>query len=83
MLAADTGVQLVGPYGTQLVGTDTQKFVGMYPWQWMFTGAATVLVATGAYVTHRGTKQAKSAAAIGGLGGLVGGVLFALAFGRA
>lgn len=76
-------VSLVGPYGTELVGTDTKTYVGLYPWQWMFTGAATILTATGAYVAHRGTKNAKAAAGIGALGGLAGGLLFALAFGRA
>lgn len=83
MLAQNYGVQLVGPYGTELVGTDTQKYVGLYPWQWMFTGAATILTATGAFVAHHGTKNARKAAAYGALGGLAGGLLFALAFGRA
>jgi hypothetical protein len=83
MLAQDYGVQLVGPYGTELVGADTKTFVGLYPWQWMFTGAAGILTATGAYVAHRGTKQAKAAAGIGALGGVAGGLLLALAFGRA
>jgi hypothetical protein len=76
------GVQLAGPYGVQLAAPDTKTVAGLYPWQWMFTGAAGVLTATGSYVAHRGTKQAKTAAAIGGLGGVVGGLLFSLALSR-
>jgi hypothetical protein len=66
----------------QLAAPDTQKVAGLYPWQWMLTGAAGVLTATTSYVAHRGTKQAKGATAIGALGGLTGGLLFSLALGR-
>ena len=83
MLAQDYGVQLVGPYGTELVGTDTKTFVGLYPWQWMFMGAAGLLTTTGAFVATRGTKHVKTSTAVGAFGGLAGGLLLAVAFGRA
>jgi hypothetical protein len=76
-------INMAGPYDVSLVGTDTQKFAGMYPWQWMFTGAATVLTGAGAYAAHVGNKKlSKKAAVVGSVGGLVGGVLISLALGR-
>ncbi len=84
-LASPYGVELVGskPYGVELVGADTKKFAGLYPWQWMFAGAATVLTGAGAYAAHAGAKKtAQKAAMIGSIGGLVGGGLMALALGR-
>jgi hypothetical protein len=81
-LAAPYGVDLVGSYGVDLVGADVTKYAGMYPWQWMFLGAATVLTGAGAYAAHAGSKTANKAAVIGSFGGLVGGGLMALALGR-
>lgn len=87
--AGPYGTELMGPYGTSLAqATAPKKFVGMYPWQWMFLGGAALLTATGAYVAHYGgkktaKKRAVKAAAIGGLGGAVAGGLFAFALGKA
>ena len=82
-LAGPYGVDLVGPYGVEFAAADTKKMGPLYPWQWMFLSAAGVLTAAGAYAAHAGSKKtAKKAAAIGGLGGLVGGTLMAMALGR-
>lgn len=83
--AGPHGVDLVGPYGVEFAAVDTKKFLGLYPWQWMFTGAAAMVTSTATYAATRTGKRRKKAvgnAAIAGVGGAVGGLLFALALGR-